>query len=57
MEPESSLSYSQQPTTDPYPEPDESSPHLPKIHSNILNHVTNELHKSKSKGKSCPVLN
>ena len=39
MEPESSLSYSQMPTTCPYPEPIPSSPHnpfpLPKIHLNI----------------------
>jgi hypothetical protein len=29
MESESSLPYSQQSITGPYPEPDESSPHLP----------------------------
>jgi len=31
MESEGSLPYSQQPTTDPYPEPDASSPHLPTL--------------------------
>jgi hypothetical protein len=31
MEPEGSLPYSQQPDTDPYPEPDESSPYLPTL--------------------------
>jgi hypothetical protein len=39
MEAERALPCSQQPATGPYPEPDESSPHLPtclcKIHSNI----------------------
>jgi hypothetical protein len=29
MEPEGSLLFSQQPTTDPYPEPEESSSHFP----------------------------
>jgi hypothetical protein len=31
MEPECSLSCSQQPATGPYPEPDESTPHLPTL--------------------------
>jgi len=31
MEPEGSLSCSQDPTTDPYPEPTASSPHLPTL--------------------------
>jgi hypothetical protein len=31
MEPEGSLPLSQEPTTDLYPEPDESSPHLPTL--------------------------
>jgi hypothetical protein len=31
MEPEGSLPYSQQPATGSYPEPDESSPHLPTL--------------------------
>jgi hypothetical protein len=31
MEPEGSLPYSQQPAAGPYPEPDESSPHLPTL--------------------------
>jgi hypothetical protein len=31
MEPEVSLPRSQQPVTDPYPEPDESSPHFPNL--------------------------
>jgi hypothetical protein len=39
MEPESSLSLSQEPATGPWPDPDNSSPHLPtyfpKVHSNI----------------------
>jgi hypothetical protein len=30
MEPEGSLSCTQQPATGPYPEPDESSPHFPQ---------------------------
>jgi hypothetical protein len=33
MEPESSLQWSQQPTTGPYPEPDESSPYIPIVFS------------------------
>jgi len=42
METEVSLPYSQEPATNPYPEPDASSLHLtsprcfPKIHSNII---------------------
>jgi hypothetical protein len=39
MEPKGSLSYSQEPATEPYPEPDESSPYFhpyfSKGHSNI----------------------
>jgi hypothetical protein len=39
VEPEASLPCSQDPATDPYPEPDEPSPHLqpcfPKVHFNI----------------------
>jgi hypothetical protein len=31
MEPEGLLSRSQQPATDPYPEPDESSPRFPTL--------------------------
>jgi hypothetical protein len=31
MEPECSLPYSQEPATGPYPEPDESIPHLPTL--------------------------
>jgi hypothetical protein len=31
MEPEDSLAYSRLPATDPYPEPDESSLHLPTL--------------------------
>jgi hypothetical protein len=31
MEPKSSLPYSQGPATGTYPEPDESSPHLPTL--------------------------
>jgi hypothetical protein len=31
MEPEISFQYSQQPTTDPSPKPDVSSPHLPTL--------------------------
>jgi hypothetical protein len=31
MEPEGSLPYSQDPATGRYPEPDESSPHLPTL--------------------------
>jgi hypothetical protein len=31
IEPEGSLSCSRQPPTGPYPEPDESSPHLPTL--------------------------
>jgi len=31
MEPQRSLTYSQQPPIGPYPEPDESSPHLPTL--------------------------
>jgi hypothetical protein len=33
MEPDGSLPCSQQPTAGPYPEPDESSPHLPSLFS------------------------
>jgi hypothetical protein len=43
MAPEGSLPCSQQPATGPYPEPDESSPHLPTlhtIHSNIIPSMT-----------------
>jgi len=40
MQPEDSLSHSQEPSTSPYPEPDQSSPYLPfhflKIQSNII---------------------
>jgi len=40
MQPEGSLSCSQNPATSPYPDPDASSPHFPsyfpKIHSNII---------------------
>jgi len=39
MEPEGSILCSQEPTTDPYPEPDTCNPHLlyfSKIHSNII---------------------
>jgi len=40
MESDGSLQCSQQPVTIPYPEPDESTshlpPYLPKIHSNII---------------------
>jgi hypothetical protein len=37
MEPENSLPCSQEPSTDPYPEPDQSTPsYLSKIHSNII---------------------
>jgi len=40
MEPEGSLLFSQKPVIGPYPEPDESSPHLPthfpKIYSNFM---------------------
>jgi len=39
MEPEGSLSFTQQPNSDPYAEPDESSPHCPTLflwdHSNL----------------------
>jgi hypothetical protein len=38
MEPESSLQCSQEPATNPYPEPDESSPHLP--HRIFLRSIT-----------------
>jgi hypothetical protein len=31
MEPEDSLARSQQPITCPYPEPDESTPHIPNL--------------------------
>jgi hypothetical protein len=31
MEPEGSLPYSQEPVTDPYPEPYVSSPHVPTV--------------------------
>jgi hypothetical protein len=36
MEPNSSLSCSQEPATDPYPEPDESSSHYP-LHERVTN--------------------
>jgi len=40
MGPEGSLPSSQEPTSGPYPEPDESSSHLapsfPKVHSHII---------------------
>jgi hypothetical protein len=31
MDPEGWLSFSQKPATDPYPEPDDSSPNLPSL--------------------------
>jgi hypothetical protein len=36
MEPEGSLPYSQHLATGPYPDPDESSPHLPCLFSEDL---------------------
>jgi len=49
--PEISLPCSQGPATNPYPEPDESSPQLltyiPKIHSNVIlpsTHISSDWH-------------
>jgi hypothetical protein len=39
MEPESLLPHSQELSTCPYPDPDQSCPHLSKIHLSIINHL------------------
>jgi hypothetical protein len=37
MEPEGSLPCSQKPATDPYPNPDESTSHLPNLSNELTN--------------------
>jgi hypothetical protein len=52
MEPEGSLSCSQEPATDPYPESDESNPHPPTIcPTDLHNMPLQSIHSNDSK---CP---
>jgi hypothetical protein len=44
MEPENSLPCSQEAATSPYPQPDESNPHI----SNLTSYITNYMVKSPS---------
>jgi hypothetical protein len=43
MEPEGSLPYSQVPSTDPYPEPDQSSPYRPILTMRLITRVSPSL--------------